>query len=44
MIAVLDRAERAYKNWLAAVRTPGVFERTFWDHYLRGRQQWIARP
>ncbi|HVK83413.1 MAG TPA: hypothetical protein VM513_04865 [Kofleriaceae bacterium] len=40
-LAVLDQAEATYKRWLAAVKTPGSYERTFWDDYQRGRAQWL---
>jgi len=44
ILAVLARAEAAYTTWLRAVRTPGVFERTFWDDYQRARAQWLQAP
>jgi hypothetical protein len=42
-LAVLDHAEASYRTWLHAVRVAPTFERTFWDDYQRGRQQWLAR-
>jgi hypothetical protein len=44
LLAVLDQAEASYKRWLAAVKTPGPYERVFWDDYQRGRAQWLAAP
>lgn len=38
LLAVLGRGEAAYEAWLQAVPVPGVFERTFWADYQRGRQ------
>lgn len=42
LLAVLARGEAAYEAWLQAVGTPGVFERVFWDEYLRERRAWDA--
>jgi hypothetical protein len=43
MLAVLDQAEASYRTWLQVVRVAPTFERTFWDDYQRGRQQWLSR-
>ncbi|MDX2092269.1 MAG: hypothetical protein SFX73_30675 [Kofleriaceae bacterium] len=42
LLTVLDQAEASYRRWLAAVKTPGIYERVFWDDYQRGRAQWLA--
>lgn len=42
--AVLARGEDAYHVWLKAVRSPGVFEHTFWEEYRRARSEWLAAP